>query len=64
MAKKGYGYFYFLDENVIRREAMHDENGKQKANRIVYIGDKSRLTGTELQKESVRKRENNFREHT
>lgn len=109
MAKKGYGYFYFLDENgslqmrkltgkkrkevlknylrrrsgremkletianafnvstrsmqkllkelesenVIRREATYDENGKQKANRIVYIGDKSRLTGKELQIENV-----------
>lgn len=109
MAKKGYGYFYFLDENgslqmrkltgkkrkevlknylrrrsgremkletianafnvstrsmqkllkeletenVIRREATYDENGKQKANRIVYIGDKSRFTGKELQIENV-----------
>ena len=109
MAKKGYGYFYFLDkngalqmrkltgrkrkeflknylrrrsgremkletianafnvstrsmqkllkelkaENVIRREATYDENGKQKANRIVYIGDKPRLTGKELQIENV-----------
>lgn len=109
MAKKGYGYFYFLDENgslqmrkltgkkrkevlknylrrrsgremkletianafnvsnrsmqkllkelesenVIRREAMYEENGKQKANRIVYIGDKSRLTGKGLQIENV-----------
>ena len=105
MAKKGYGYFYFLDENgalqmrkltgrkrkevfknylrrrsgremkletiasafnvstrsmqkllkeleqekVIRREATYDESGRQKANRIVYIGDKPRLTGKELQ---------------
>lgn len=109
MAKKGYGYFYFFDENgtlqmrkltgekrkevlksylrrrsgremklitiadafnvstrsiqkllkeletenVIRREATHDENGKQKANRIVYIGGKSRLTGKEMQIENV-----------
>ncbi len=109
MAKKGYGYFYFLDENgalqtrkltgrkrkevlknylrrrsgremkletiasafnvstrsmqkllkeleqenVIRREATYDESGRQKANRIVYIGDKPRLTGKELQFEKV-----------
>ena len=109
MAKKGYGYFYFLDENgalqmrkltgrkrkevlknylrrrsgremkletianvfnvstrsmqkllkeleqenVIRRETTYDENGRQKANRIVYIGDKPRLTGKELQIEKV-----------
>ena len=109
MAKKGYGYFYFIDENgtlqmrkltggkqkevlinylrrrsgremkietianafnvstrsiqkllkeletenVIRREATYDENGKRKANRIVYIGDKSRLTGNEPQIENV-----------
>lgn len=109
MAKKGYGYFYFLDENntlqmrkltgrkrkevlknylrrrsgremkvetianafnvstrsmqkllkvleqenVIRREAVYDENGRQKSNRIVYIGDKTRLTGNEMQLEKV-----------
>ena len=109
MTKKGYGYFYFFDENgslqmrkltgrkrkevlknylrrrsgremkvetianafnvsirsmqkllkeletesVIRREAVYDENGRQKANRIVYIGDKHRLTGKDLQIENV-----------
>ena len=109
MAKKGYGYFYYLDENgalqmrkltgkkrkevlinylrrrsgrimkiehiakafnisvrsmqkllkelesenVIRREPVYAESGKQKANRIVYIGDKSRLTGKEAQIEQV-----------
>lgn len=109
MAKKGYGYFYFLDENntlqmrkltgrkrkevlknylrrrsdremkvetmanafnvsirsmqkflkeleqenVIRREVVYDENGRQKSNRIVYIGDKPRLTGKEMQLEKV-----------
>lgn len=109
MAKKGYGYFYFIDENgnlqmrkltgrkrkevlknylrrrserimkvesiakafnlstrsiqkllkelecekLIRRETVFDENGKQKANRIVYLGDKSRLTGNEAQIENV-----------
>lgn len=109
MAKKGYGYFYFLDENntlqmrkltgrkrkevlknylrrrsgrkmkvetiasafnvstrsmqkllkeleqenVIRREAVYNENGRQKSNRIVYIGDKPRLTGNEMQLEKV-----------
>ena len=40
-------------KNVIRREATYDENGKQKANCIVYIGDKSRLTGKEVQIENV-----------
>lgn len=105
MAKKGYGYFYFFDEDgalqmrkltgkkrkevlknylrrrsgremkletianafnvsvrsmqklfreleqesIIRREAVYDENGRQRANRIVYVGDKPRLTGKELQ---------------
>ena len=109
MAKKGYGYFYFIDDNgalqirkltgrkrkqvlinylrrrsgremkvesiakafnvsvrsmqkllkeleeegFIRRERVYDNDGKQKANRIVYIGDKSRLTGKELQIEKV-----------
>lgn len=117
MAKKGYGYFYFIDENgalqmrkltgrkrkkvlknylrwrsgremkletiakafnvstrsmqkllkelesenVIRREATYDESGKQKANRIVYIGDKPRLTGKELQIEKVCDKENPLR---
>lgn len=29
-------------EKVIRREPVYEENGRQKANRIVYIGDKPR----------------------
>lgn len=101
MAKKGYGYFYFIDDNgslqmrkltgrkrkqvlinylrrrsgremkvesiakafnvsvrsmqkilkeleeesFIRRERMYDEGGKQRANRIIYIGERPRLTG-------------------
>ena len=109
MAKKGYGYFYFIDDNgalqirkltgrkrkqvlinylrrrsgremkvesiakafnisvrsmqkllkeleeegFIRRERVYDNDGKQRANRIVYIGDKSRLTGKEMQIEKV-----------
>ena len=34
-------------EGVIRREPIYDENGFQKANKIVYIGEKARLTGNE-----------------
>ena len=34
-------------EGVIRREPIYDENGFQKANKIVYIGEKTRLTGDE-----------------
>lgn len=34
-------------EGVIRREPIYDENGFQKANKIVYIGEKARLTGDE-----------------
>lgn len=34
-------------ENIIKREKVCDENGFQKANRIVYLGDKSRLKGDE-----------------
>lgn len=40
-------------ENVIRREPVYAESGKQKANRIVYTGDKPRLTGKEAQIEQV-----------
>lgn len=40
-------------ENVIRREAVYDENGRRKSNRIVYIGDKPRFTGNEKQIEKV-----------
>lgn len=109
MAKKGYGYFYYLDENgalqmrkltgrkrkevlknylrrrsgremkvesiakafnvsvrsmqkllkeleeenVIRRERVYGEDGKQRANRIIYIGERPRLTGKEMQIEQV-----------
>ena len=109
MAKKGYGYFYFIDdngalqirkltarkrkqvlinylrrrsgremkvesiakafnisvrsmqkllkeleeENVIRRERVYDNDGKQRANRIIYIGERPRLTGKEMQIENV-----------
>ena len=41
------------EESFIRRERVYDEGGKQRANRIVYIGDKSRLTGKEMQIEKV-----------
>lgn len=34
-------------EGIIRREPIYDENGFQKANKIVYIGEKARLTGNE-----------------
>ena len=34
-------------EKIIRREPVFDDNGFQKANRIVYIGEKKRLTGNE-----------------
>ena len=34
-------------EKIIRREHVFDDNGFQKANRIVYIGEKKRLTGNE-----------------
>ena len=34
-------------EGIIRREPIYDENGFQKANKIVYIGEKARLTGDE-----------------
>lgn len=109
MAKKGYGYFYFIDDNgalqmrkltgrkrkevlknylrrrsgremkvesiakafnvsvrsmqkllkeleeesVIRRERVYDNDGKQRANRIIYIGERPRLTGKEMQIEQV-----------
>ena len=117
MAKKGYGYFYFIDDNgslqirkltgrkrkqvlinylrrrsgremkvesiakafnvsvrsmqkllkeleeegFIRRERVYDNDGKQRANRIVYIGDKSRLTGKEIQIEKVCAEDNPLR---
>lgn len=34
-------------ENIIRREKICNENGFQKANKIIYLGDKSRLKGNE-----------------
>ena len=34
-------------EEIIRREPIYDEHGFQKANKIVYIGEKLRLTGHE-----------------
>ena len=34
-------------EGIIRREPIYDENGFQKANKIVYIGEKARLIGDE-----------------
>lgn len=34
-------------EGIIRREPIYDENGFQKPNKIVYIGEKKRLTGEE-----------------
>ena len=34
-------------EGIVRREPIYDENGFQKANKIVYIGEKARLTGDE-----------------
>lgn len=41
------------EEGFIRRERVYDNDGKQRANRIVYIGDKYRLTGKEMQIEKV-----------
>lgn len=41
------------EENVIRRERVYDEDGKQRANRIIYIGERPRLTGKEMQIEKV-----------
>lgn len=37
------------EESFIRRERMYDEGGKQRANRIIYIGERPRLTGKEMQ---------------
>ena len=109
MAKKGYGYFYFIDDNgalqirkltgrkrkqvlinylrrrsgremkvesiakafnvsvrsmqkllkeleeegFIRRERVDDNDGRLRANRIIYIGERRRLTGKEMQIEKV-----------
>ena len=41
------------EENVIRRERVYGEDGKQRANRIIYIGERPRLTGKEMQIEQV-----------
>ena len=41
------------EENVIRRERVYDDDGKQRANRIIYIGERPRLTGKEMQIEKV-----------
>ena len=41
------------EESFIRRERMYDEGGKQRLNRIIYIGERLRLTGKEMQIEKV-----------
>lgn len=36
-------------ENVISRELVYKENGRKKANCIIFIGDKPRFTGKKAQ---------------
>ena len=40
-------------EGIVRREPIYDENGFQKANKIVYIGEKARLTGDEPSRDKI-----------
>jgi len=48
-------------ESVIRREPVYDETGFQKANKIIFIGDKKRLTGEEPSIDKVYDNENPMR---
>jgi predicted DNA-binding transcriptional regulator len=45
-------------EGIIRREPVYDEKGFQKANRIIYTGEKKRLTGNEPSIDKVYDKDN------
>ena len=46
---------------IIRREPVYDESGFQKANKIIYTGDKTRLTGEEPSIDKVYDKDNPMR---
>lgn len=45
-------------DGVIRREPVYDENGFQKANKIIYTGEKKRLMGNEPSIDKVYDKDN------
>ena len=48
-------------KGIIRRKPVYDEKGFQKANRIIYTGDKKRLTGEEPSIDKVYDKDNPMR---